>query len=206
MLRDQTLRDEFPLLCRAAAETGGVATQNRGTIGGNIANASPAADTPPALLVYDAELELASVRGRAGVPYERVSHRLQEDGPRAGRTDRARSACRERARLDAALPQGRHAPRAGDLEGVLRRARADGWRRACRRAHRARQRGADGGARDEDRSSSPISSLDPATLDKALQALDAELAPIDDLRSTATNRRRVAANLMIEFVDRLRAA
>ena len=55
----------FPLLGRAAAETGGVATQNRGTIGGNIANASPAADTPPALLVYDAELELQSVARHA---------------------------------------------------------------------------------------------------------------------------------------------
>src|SRR5687768_4113090 len=58
ILRDDLLREEFPLLCRAASETGGVANQNRGTIGGNIANASPAADTPPALLVYDAELEL----------------------------------------------------------------------------------------------------------------------------------------------------
>ena len=71
VLRHRTLQAEFPLLCRAAVETGGVAKQNRGTIGGNIANASPAADTPPALLVYDAELELASVRGRRGVPYAR---------------------------------------------------------------------------------------------------------------------------------------
>ncbi len=62
--RNETLRTEFPLLCRAAFETGGVANQNRGTIAGNIANASPAADTPPALLVHDAELELASARGR----------------------------------------------------------------------------------------------------------------------------------------------
>jgi len=46
-----TLQSEFPLLCRAARETGGIATQNRGTLGGNIANASPAADSPPALLV-----------------------------------------------------------------------------------------------------------------------------------------------------------
>src|SRR5262245_35948561 len=56
VLRSNVLRREFPLLGMAAAETGGVATQNRGTIGGNIANASPAADTPPALIVYDAEL------------------------------------------------------------------------------------------------------------------------------------------------------
>ncbi|HXR09147.1 MAG TPA: FAD binding domain-containing protein, partial [Candidatus Acidoferrales bacterium] len=47
--RDATLQREFPLLCRAAEETGGIATQNRGTLGGNIANASPAADSPPAL-------------------------------------------------------------------------------------------------------------------------------------------------------------
>src|SRR5262245_20753711 len=51
--RDANLQRDFPLLGRAAAETGGIATQNRGTLGGNIANASPAADTPPALLVYD---------------------------------------------------------------------------------------------------------------------------------------------------------
>ena len=58
--RNEILQREFPLLCRAASETGSVATQNRGTLGGNIANASPAADSPPALLVYDAEIELIS--------------------------------------------------------------------------------------------------------------------------------------------------
>jgi CO/xanthine dehydrogenase FAD-binding subunit len=67
--RNATLQEEFPLLCRAAAETGGIATQNRGTLAGNIANASPAADSPPALLVYDAELELISARGSRWVPY-----------------------------------------------------------------------------------------------------------------------------------------
>src|SRR5262245_15679515 len=56
VLRSATIRREFPLMCQAASDTGGIATQNRGTIGGNIANASPAADTPPALLVYDAEI------------------------------------------------------------------------------------------------------------------------------------------------------
>jgi CO/xanthine dehydrogenase FAD-binding subunit len=60
---------EFPLLQRAAAETGSIATQNRGTLGGNIANASPAADSPPALVVYDAELELVSASGSRWIPY-----------------------------------------------------------------------------------------------------------------------------------------
>ena len=58
---------EFPLLSLAARETGAIAIQNRGTIGGNIANASPAADTPPGLLAYDAELELASLSGTRAI-------------------------------------------------------------------------------------------------------------------------------------------
>jgi CO/xanthine dehydrogenase FAD-binding subunit len=65
----KTLREEFPMLCRAASETGGLAIQNRGTLGGNIVNASPAADSPPALLAYDAELELVSAKGSRAIPY-----------------------------------------------------------------------------------------------------------------------------------------
>src|SRR5258706_747719 len=69
-IQDQeTLREEFPMLCQAASETGGLAIQNRGTIGGNIVNASPAADSPPALLVYDAELEFISAKGSRTIPY-----------------------------------------------------------------------------------------------------------------------------------------
>src|SRR5207248_2600109 len=69
-LREQEIVGrEFPLLARAAAWTGGIANQNRGTIGGNIVNASPAADSLPALLVYEAELILVSIRGERRVPY-----------------------------------------------------------------------------------------------------------------------------------------
>src|SRR5713101_9247377 len=60
---------EFPLLASAARWTGGIANQNRGTLGGNIVNASPAADSLPALLAYDAELILVSVRGERRLPY-----------------------------------------------------------------------------------------------------------------------------------------
>ena len=74
-------RARFPLLARAAAETGGIATQNRGTLGGNIANASPAADSPPALLVYDAEVEIDLGARRALVAATMAFTRLQADGP-----------------------------------------------------------------------------------------------------------------------------
>src|SRR5208283_5582389 len=60
---------EFPMLARAACWTGGIANQNRGTIGGNIVNASPAADSLPALLAYDAELILVSARGERRMSY-----------------------------------------------------------------------------------------------------------------------------------------
>src|SRR5688572_29576267 len=63
------LQSEFAMLCQAASETGGLAIQNRGTIGGNIVNASPAADSPPTLLAYDAELELSSDAGSRWLPY-----------------------------------------------------------------------------------------------------------------------------------------
>src|SRR5580658_4784685 len=60
---------EFPLLARAASWTGSIANQNRGTLGGNIVNASPAADSLPALMVYEAELLLISAHGTRRVPY-----------------------------------------------------------------------------------------------------------------------------------------
>lgn len=54
----------------AAREVGGVQIQNRGTIGGNLCNASPAADGVPALLSLDAEIELASQDGVRRLPLE----------------------------------------------------------------------------------------------------------------------------------------
>jgi CO/xanthine dehydrogenase FAD-binding subunit len=63
------LAREMPMLGQAARASGALAIQNRGTIGGNIANASPAADTPPALIAYGATIELTSRRGKRRVPY-----------------------------------------------------------------------------------------------------------------------------------------
>src|ERR1700760_1689804 len=60
---------EFPLPAQASSWTGSIANQNRGTLGGNIVNASPAADSLPALLVYEAELVLTSARGNRRMPY-----------------------------------------------------------------------------------------------------------------------------------------
>src|SRR5580658_1991718 len=58
----------FDALKVAARDIGAVQIQNRGTIAGNLCNASPAADGAPPLLVLDAEVELASTRGARRLP------------------------------------------------------------------------------------------------------------------------------------------
>ena len=59
----------LPLLAKSASWIGSIANQSRATLGGNLVNGSPAADSSPALLVYDAEIELTSIRGNRRVPY-----------------------------------------------------------------------------------------------------------------------------------------
>jgi len=66
----RAVHQHFPNLVKSARLTGALAIQNRGTLGGNIVNASPAADTPPSLLAYGAEVELISVRGIRRVAYD----------------------------------------------------------------------------------------------------------------------------------------
>ena len=63
LVESDILQKNFPSLVQAAASVGGPLIRNRGTIGGNIANASPAADLAPALLAMDAEVVLMSEKG-----------------------------------------------------------------------------------------------------------------------------------------------
>ena len=67
--RNAVIASEFPLLAQTAGWIGAIANQNRATLAGNIVNGSPAADAPPALLVYDAEIELVSQRKSQRMPY-----------------------------------------------------------------------------------------------------------------------------------------
>jgi CO/xanthine dehydrogenase FAD-binding subunit len=67
LLRHPLVRRRLPLLAEACATVGGVQIQNRGTIGGNLANASPAGDTFPPLAVYEATVGLVSAQGRREV-------------------------------------------------------------------------------------------------------------------------------------------
>lgn len=71
IMAHEIVAKEFPMLKLAADVTGAKAIQNRGTLGGNIANASPAADSPVALLCYDTSLTLESLAGKREIPYEK---------------------------------------------------------------------------------------------------------------------------------------
>jgi len=200
LLRHETLRREFPLLLAAAAETGGAANQNQGTLGGNIANASPAADTPPVLLAYDAELEIVSVRGRRVVPYHLFHTGYKQ-------TDLAPDE----------LITGIRLPRRGGWNGHYRKVgarRAQAISKVCFAGTLKAEDGRITDVRLAFASVAPTviratatehmlrsAALDPERIERAAATLASELAPIDDIRSTATYRLRVAQNLLREFLE-----
>jgi CO/xanthine dehydrogenase FAD-binding subunit len=190
----ETVRRELPMLCQAAAETGGWAIQNRGTLGGNIANASPAADSPPALLAYGAEVELASTRGRRWVDYATFHTGYKKTVMAA----------------DELITRIRVPRLAGPRVEMYRKVgprRAQAISKVCFAGCAAGGvvRIALGGV-------APIIPRCPNT-ERAiaarapwadvLAAFTPEIAPIDDIRSNKVYRRRVAENLLRAFVDKI---
>ena len=204
--RDAVLQAEFPLLCRAASETGGIATQNRGTIGGNLANASPAADTPPALLVYDAELELLSVRGSRVIPYGafHLGYKVMDLAP-----DEIIGRVR--------LPRGRD--RWAELYRKVGTRRAQAISKVCVAAAARVDRGVVSDIRIALGSVAPTviraaaaenvlrgQRLTGAAVRHAAEQVVAAIAPIDDLRSTSRYRAAVVRNVVTEFLRSLPGA
>ena len=197
------LREEFPLLCAAARETGSIATQNRGTLGGNIVNASPAADSPPALLVYDAEVELISVRGARRLPYHAFHTGYKK----------MQIASDELLR---AIRLPRRATGGQQYYRKVGTRRAQAISKVCLAGVALVERGAIREIRIALASVAPIvlraiktedalrgSKPTPATIAAARETLAREIAPMDDIRSTARYRLRVAQNLLEEFLSQL---
>ena len=200
------LREEFPMLCQAASETGGLAIQNRGTLGGNIANASPAADSPPALLAYNAELELLSVRGSRWVPYQtfHTGYKKMIMEP---------DELLARVRLPRLWP---------DLHHYYRKVgtrKAQAISKVCLAATARVYEGTVDKVRIAFGSIAPIplrciktedalrgARLDAGIIEKAKAELAREIVPIDDIRSTKNYRLRVSLNLLEDFLHRLAAA
>jgi CO/xanthine dehydrogenase FAD-binding subunit len=198
------LREEFPMLCQAAKETGGIAIQNRGTLGGNVVNASPAADSPPALLAYDAEVELISKSGLRKIPYSKFHLGYKQMGIRA---DELLSAIH--------LPRSRSA-RVHYYRKVGTR-KAQAISKVCFAGVAEVQGNVVSHVRIALGSVAPIpircerteaaihnQPLTGAGIEKAAATLAAEIAPIDDIRSTRDYRLRVSLNLLRDFLSRAR--
>ena len=197
------LQREFPMLCQAASETGGLAIQNRGTLGGNIVNASPAADSPPALLAYDAEIELVSTRGSRWLPYQgfHTGYKQMHIAP------------------DELLARIRMPRNTSDMTHYYRKVgtrKAQAISKVCFAAV-----GKTAGAQIADTriavgSVAPIvvrcvqtenllrgRKVDDETIRIACDGLVQEISPIDDIRSTAKYRLQVAKNLLMDFLTGL---
>jgi CO/xanthine dehydrogenase FAD-binding subunit len=191
---------DFPLLAQAASWTGSIANQNRGTLGGNIVNASPAADSPPALLVYGATVTLISAHGSRTLPY-RAFHLAYKKTALAP----------DELVHSITLPR-----RFSAYTGYIRKV---GTRnaQAISKVALAALALMDNGIIEDIRigaaslRETPIRCLaveaalkgqpvNPQTIASARQALSTEARPIDDIRSTALYRAAVAANLLEEFL------
>ncbi len=200
----KVIAQEVPLLASAARWTGGIANQNRGTLGGNIVNASPAADSLPALLAYEAELIVVSVRGERRIPYLgfHTGYKKMNLAP---------------DELIRAISLGRR------FSGYLQYARKVGARdaQAISKVCIAALGRLRGGKIEDVRmalgSVAPVplrliemeqmlkgKAVEPELLHLARETAAAAIEPIDDIRSTAKYRAAVAGNLVAEFLEHLR--
>ncbi len=197
------LAAQLPLLAKAASSIGSVANQGRATLGGNLVNGSPAADSSPALLAYDAEVEMVSLRGKRRLAYAEFH------------TGYKRNVMAKDELLYAVHVPLRFARHRQYLRKV-------GTRRAMAISKLALAATAllEGGVVREIRVAAASLAAFPTRLSQveavllgnkvskevireARRALLSEAQPIDDIRSTAEYRRRVAANLLEEFLREL---
>ncbi len=200
-----TLREEFPMLCQAARETGGIAIQNRGTLGGNIVNASPAADSPPALLAYDAELELISKAGARRIPYSRFHSGYKQMDLRTDELLRAIRLPRMSDRFHYYRKVGTRKAQAISkvcFAGVIRI--VDG-----RVAHIRIALGSVAPIPircERTEASLQDQPLNSEAILLGASTMSSEIVPIDDIRSTRDYRLRVSLNLLQDFLSRASAS
>jgi CO/xanthine dehydrogenase FAD-binding subunit len=198
--RHALIAEELPLLAKASAWIGSIANQSRATLGGNLVNGSPAADSSPALLAYDAEIETISVRGRRRIPYYEF-HTGYKRNALAGDellyavhlprrfTQHKQYLRKVGTRRAMAISKVALAATALLDRGVVSEIRLGA---ASLAAYPVRLFQSENAMRNQRVTKSVIAA--------AREAILAEAQPIDDIRSTAEYRRCVAANLLEEFL------
>jgi CO/xanthine dehydrogenase FAD-binding subunit len=192
IIQSPVVRARLPMLVAAARQIGGVQIQNRGTLAGNIANASPAGDTLPVLAAADAVVILQSARSTRTVPftsfytgYRRTVMRSDElivavEIPRVSGRQWFRKVGTRSAQAISKVVMAA-------VGGATPRVAVGSVAPTVVRLPRTEQALARG-----------------APVDDAQRMLGEEIAPIDDLRSTAEYRRRVAMNLLARCIADLR--
>ncbi len=203
---DATLRRWFPGLAEAAALIGSEQIQGRASLGGNLCNASPAADTTPALLVNDAEAELAGPGGRRRIPVGELATGPGQTALRPGellvalhlpapppRTADAYLRLIPRSEMDIAV-----------VGAAVRVTLApDG---TCKDARVALGAVAPTALRVPAAEAALVGTrLDAAALERLAEAASAAARPIDDKRGTAAYRRQVAGVLARRAAERAAA-
>ena len=193
----KVVAQEFPLLAQSAGWTGSIANQNRGTLGGNIANASPAADSSPVLLVYDAQLQLLSASGKRWIPYSEFHLGYKALALQQGEL----IAAVRLPRMNYAAQYGRKVGTRKAMaiskvsfastlrDGIFRIAAGSVAPMPIRclktEAFLAEQR------------------VNTAVIDEARKVISQDIAPISDIRSTRDYRMLVTQNLLAEFLESL---
>jgi CO/xanthine dehydrogenase FAD-binding subunit len=189
------IRARLPALVQAAATIGAAQIQNRGTIGGNICNASPAGDSLPVLLAVDATFDLGSAAGERAVPAREFWTSYRQTARRDGELLlRARFPV-ERGRHTRFRKVGTRAAQAISKVVMALSYRDEGplWQEVrlalgsvAPTPIRAR------GTEAVLEGAAPTESV----ASEAAAVLAAEISPIDDVRSTADYRRAVAARVL----------
>ena len=187
IIRSRHVKKALPMLIEAARQIGGLQIQNRGTLGGNIANASPAGDSLPVLAAADAVVVLQNSTGERRVPITEFY---------TGYRTTVRTG-------DELITAVEVAPQRG----------AQWFRKVGTRAAQAISKIVMAGVRDDPprlafgsvaatvvRAPRTEQALaDGADIEEAARVLGDEIHPIDDVRSTAVYRRTVAMNLLGRF-------
>ena len=200
--RSALVHERLPILADVAATIGAAQIQNRGTVGGNIANASPAGDTLPLLLATDAVIVLGSAAGERHVP-------AAEFWPAYRRTARRPDELVTAVRIPLDAQRQVRFRKIGTrrAQAISKVVMALAWRPGA---------GRDGAWRDVRlaigsvaptpvRASVTEAVLEGApptaeTADRAAAVLEAEIHPIDDVRSTAAYRRAVAGRVLHRLI------
>jgi len=190
----------FPgIVAEAAAVVGGLQIQNRATVAGNIANASPAGDTLPVWAVLEAEIVLASRQGERRVPYHRF-HRGYREIDREG--DELI------VELNFRMPQGGrtffHKVGTRAAQAVSKVVLA-GWVKTSGGRFAAVRLAAGSVAPvpvrlRETETALTGAAVAPEAVEEALEALARDIRPIDDVRSTAAYRTAVTRNLLRHYL------